>query len=234
MNTASGLISGTPTQTGTFNITLSATNPGGTGTLPLTLTIAASGPLASFVWSAIPASQQAGVPFTTTLTALDAQGRTVTSFSGNVNLTGAVPGSGTGSTICITEVCSGAPDWFEIQNVSSATVNTTGWFVVLSNNAVNAALATTYSLPTSMTSGQVIAVTENTAELNINIPWTDPGAGWVMLVDNTGVVRDFMEFGYTAAQIATISVVSRGPRDPARSAPTGAPRERQLCYQRLE
>ena len=39
VNTSSGLISGTPTTTGTYTVTLSATNAGGTGNATLTLTI---------------------------------------------------------------------------------------------------------------------------------------------------------------------------------------------------
>jgi PKD repeat protein len=39
VNTATGVISGTPTAAGTFNATISATNAGGTGTAALTLTI---------------------------------------------------------------------------------------------------------------------------------------------------------------------------------------------------
>ncbi|MFI5360989.1 MAG: beta strand repeat-containing protein [Elusimicrobiota bacterium] len=42
VNTASGLISGTPAAAGTSNVTMGATNAGGTGTGPLTLTIAAA------------------------------------------------------------------------------------------------------------------------------------------------------------------------------------------------
>lgn len=42
LDTVTGVISGTPTQSGTFNVTLSATNGGGTGTLPLSITIAAN------------------------------------------------------------------------------------------------------------------------------------------------------------------------------------------------
>ena len=99
VNTASGLISGTPTGAGTFNVTVSATNPGGTGTRALTLTVATSGPLAAFVWSTIATPQQAGVPFAATLTAKDAQGRTVTSFNGSANLTAAVTGAGAPVTI---------------------------------------------------------------------------------------------------------------------------------------
>jgi len=41
VNTSTGLISGTPTVAGTFNATVSATNGGGTGTLPVTFTISA-------------------------------------------------------------------------------------------------------------------------------------------------------------------------------------------------
>src|SRR5439155_6281255 len=39
IDTATGLISGTPTTSGTFSVTLSATNSGGTGSATLTLTI---------------------------------------------------------------------------------------------------------------------------------------------------------------------------------------------------
>jgi hypothetical protein len=40
VNTSSGLISGTPTASGTFNVTISAANAGGTGTKVVTMTIA--------------------------------------------------------------------------------------------------------------------------------------------------------------------------------------------------
>jgi uncharacterized delta-60 repeat protein len=43
LDPATGIISGTPTETGTFTVTLSATNAAGTGTLTLTLVIAAPG-----------------------------------------------------------------------------------------------------------------------------------------------------------------------------------------------
>jgi hypothetical protein len=43
VNTSSGLISGTPTVSGTFNVTISATNGGGTGTANLRITLASAG-----------------------------------------------------------------------------------------------------------------------------------------------------------------------------------------------
>jgi hypothetical protein len=47
VNTATGLISGTPTAAGSFSVTLSATNSSGTGSATLALSIAASGSTAS-------------------------------------------------------------------------------------------------------------------------------------------------------------------------------------------
>jgi hypothetical protein len=47
VDTSTGLISGTPSVSGTFNVTLSAGNSAGTGTLPVLLTVAAAGSLPS-------------------------------------------------------------------------------------------------------------------------------------------------------------------------------------------
>src|SRR5437660_1244780 len=59
VNTATGLISGTPTVVGVFSVTLSATNGNGTGTVPLTLTIGNPVPTTS---SINPSSCLAGSP----------------------------------------------------------------------------------------------------------------------------------------------------------------------------
>src|SRR5439155_17086980 len=57
VNTATGLISGTPTSSGTFSVALSATNSGGTGTKTLSLTI---NPRKPVITSAGTATGQAG------------------------------------------------------------------------------------------------------------------------------------------------------------------------------
>ena len=63
-NSTTGLISGTPTATGTYNIQLSATNGNGTGTQPLTLTIS-NVPNGLFVGFRLPDFQTpAGVGYT--------------------------------------------------------------------------------------------------------------------------------------------------------------------------
>jgi uncharacterized delta-60 repeat protein len=66
LNTGSGLISGNPTVSGTFTVTLSATNIGGTGTQSLVLTILPATPVIS---SGATASGKVSVPFSFTITA---------------------------------------------------------------------------------------------------------------------------------------------------------------------
>lgn len=66
LNPTTGLISGTPTVTGVFPVTLSATNGSGTGTLPLSITIALVTPV---ITSALAANATSGAAFTYTITA---------------------------------------------------------------------------------------------------------------------------------------------------------------------
>ena len=70
VNTA-GLISGTPSATGSFAVALSATNAAGTGTAALTLTIL---PAAPVITSASTATGQVGVAFSYQITATSAPG----------------------------------------------------------------------------------------------------------------------------------------------------------------
>src|SRR5207248_3462033 len=60
VNTTTGLISGTPTTAGTYTVTISATNSGGTGSATLTLTIK---PPAPVITSSLTATTQAGVAY---------------------------------------------------------------------------------------------------------------------------------------------------------------------------
>ncbi|MBA2479270.1 MAG: VCBS repeat-containing protein [Planctomycetes bacterium] len=69
INTATGVISGTPTVAGTFTITLSATNAGGTGTSTLTLTVNPAPPVIS---SAATATGRVGLAFSYTIAATNA------------------------------------------------------------------------------------------------------------------------------------------------------------------
>ncbi len=66
VNTSTGLISGTPTTAGTYSVTISATNAGGTGSHTLTLTINPAPPV---ITSPLTATGQVGVAFSYTITA---------------------------------------------------------------------------------------------------------------------------------------------------------------------
>ena len=213
VNSATGLISGTATTAGSYNVTLSASNSGGTGTKALTLNVTTSGSLASFVWGPIAGPQQAGTPFAATVRGVDAQGRTVTTFSGNIGASGEASGAG-GPIIVITECGAGTVDYFEIQNAGTTAVNTSGWFVI-PNNANNGqnAYHTPWPLPASIAPGEVVTVSENTPGIYpVTINWgTGFGAGangWCMLCDNTGAVRDFVAWGYSSANISAISLTN--------------------------
>ncbi len=219
VNTVNGLISGAPTESGVFNLVVSATNIGGTGTKNVTLTVAASGPIASFTWSTIGGTQLSGVPFAATLTAKDFAARTVTSFNGNST----VIAQGTGTTaaiVLITECGTNSPDYFEIQNVGNVAANTAGWFIIpndatgMGTGGLNS-IHPAWPLPATIAPGQVIVVNEATPGVYApSINWsgfTFGGGnrnGWCMLCDGTGAVRDFVGWGYTAANITAINIPS--------------------------
>jgi len=66
VSAATGLISGTPSSAGSFNATVSATNAGGTGTSPLTISIGSAAPV---ITSALSVGAATGVAFSYQVTA---------------------------------------------------------------------------------------------------------------------------------------------------------------------
>ena len=213
-NGSNGIISGPLGTPGTYNITIGASNSAGADSKTLVLTIAASGPVANFLWS--PMNNQAvGTAFGANLVARDTAGRTVVSFNGNV----AVSGQGASTTagiVLITETGAGNLDYFEFENVGNATANTTGWFMLLNNgNGAGAgvsAITPPWPLPASIAAGTVAAISENSVgTYPYPIEWSTGGGGgspngWCMLCDNTGASRDFVAWGYTSAQISSINI----------------------------
>ena len=86
-----------------------------------------------------------------------------------------------------------------------------------SSNGVNSALAASWALPASLAAGQLTGATDaaapdpNETSYGVDIDW--PGAaprGWAMLVDNTGAIRDFVSWGYTASEIGSINFPHSG------------------------
>jgi len=112
-NTTSGVISGTPTVTGTFSVTLSATNAGGTGTATLSLTVSGTAPSIS----AQPQSQTVTVGANVTF-AVTASGTPAPSYQwrkNGTNLAGA-----TLATLSLTNVQAGDAGTYSVALTNTA------------------------------------------------------------------------------------------------------------------
>ncbi len=122
--------------------------------------------------------------------------------------------------VLITESGNVDPDFVEIQNVSENPVNTSGWFVVVNDARdapaaadINAFHATLWNLPGSIAPGEVLYRSDNPDGGHFwgeNIYWTTTGPGWAMMVDGTGDIVDFVVWGYTAEEIASLSINAGG------------------------
>lgn len=174
------------------------------------------GPLAAFQFSPLPATEPVNAPFPVTITATDARGYPVQTYTGKVQLSGWV-GSGTAPTVVVTEASDQAVDYFEIQNVSDAAVNVQGWKVVLNNAAagnVNAVHTTKSLTPTgSLAAGELRYWTDSVSDnyFGEDIIWgSGTGKGWVMVLDAANGVRDFVAWGYSAAEIQNMAPVVDG------------------------
>src|SRR6185436_6147890 len=80
VNTSTGVISGTPTTAGTSNVTISATNSGGTGIATLVLTVIAANhaPVITSAATAVPNPATVGQSVSFTVAASDADGDPLT------------------------------------------------------------------------------------------------------------------------------------------------------------
>jgi hypothetical protein len=117
--------------------------------------------------------------------------------------------------LVITEAGTGEPDFVEIQNVSADTLTTAGWVVAASASTPgnpSAINGTLWTLPASVTPGQVLYRTDNVADnyWGSDLAWSPGGSGWVMIVDAQGKVVDFVAWGYTQAEIAGLQLTVGG------------------------
>jgi parallel beta-helix repeat protein len=138
VSTGTGLISGTPTTAATSNVTLSAINALGTGTMALTLTIAATP--APVVTSASTAIGTVGVAFSYQITATGSP----TSFSATGLPAGLTVSTGTG-------LISGTPTTSATSSVTLSATNAGGTgtrMLTLTINPVNAPVITSPSTAT--------------------------------------------------------------------------------------
>jgi hypothetical protein len=118
-------------------------------------------------------------------------------------------------SLVITEAGPGEPDFVEVQNVSADTLNTTGWVVAVSASTPgnpSAMNGTLWALPASVAPGQVLYRTDDVGNnyWGSDIAWSPGGSGWVMLVDHQGKVVDFVAWGYTQTDMASLQLTVAG------------------------
>jgi len=220
----SGLISGTAGAAGTWTMDIWAANEGGSDQKPLTLTVAASGPLASLQWDHVPTAASAGFPFAVRLTARDAKGRLVLENAGPVTLSATVPGT-TASTIVFSEMSEQNPDRFEITNVSNRVIDTAGWrvFVGHNNQPITQYFNVQWNLPASLSPGQTILVLD-TASSSLpgvffggDFLWATNSRGWALMVDAANRPVDFMIWAHSEADMDTGTITIGTNPIPVRS-----------------
>ena len=142
INTATGVLSGTPTAVGTTSVLLGATNATGTGNATLTITVAAAGVAPVITNSPLTAAGTVGTPFSFTITATG----TPTSYSASplpaglsiVAATGAI--TGTPTAVGTTSVLLGATNATGTGNATlTITVAAAGVAPVITNSPLTAA-----------------------------------------------------------------------------------------------
>jgi len=115
-----------------------------------------------------------------------------------------------GAGVVLTEIATGETRFVEVQNVSAGAVATTGWSVLVNDasGGINAVNGVGWSLPASLGPGEVLYRTDDPSDnyWQATIDWGAEGPGWAMIVDGAGDVTDFLAWGYTAAEIASLSI----------------------------
>jgi hypothetical protein len=153
-------------------------------------------------------------PFVLTVTALDANGYQVKGYSGAPEITAWTARQSTASTIVISEIGDGSPDFVEVQNVTNADVNTQGW-TVLVNDPTNAdptaVLGPRWSLPSVIAARGTEYRSDDATDAGhywgANIPWgASTPQGWVLIIDDQFQVRDFVAWGYDAYTIESLEI----------------------------
>jgi hypothetical protein len=153
-------------------------------------------------------------PIPIAVVAQDANGFVVGSYVAETEVTAWKARDGIASTIVISEIGDGTPDYIEIQNVTNADVNTSGW-TVLANDPTNgdakAVMAARWPLASVMAAGSVDYRSDDPTDASHywgeNITWgASTAKGWVMIIDDQFQIRDFVAWGYDAYTIESLQV----------------------------
>ena len=144
------------------------------------------------------------------------------------------------SSVHITEMGTGTPEYIEIQNLAGTAVDTSGWKVVMrrtSSTDINNTDIIQTSLPSVMYPGQInywhdaagatkfdlLHPAESGTLLPTTLSWASSTPLWALILDDRGMVVDFVAWGYTQAQLATFNMTINGFQVTADTAWLGAP-----------
>jgi len=112
--------------------------------------------------------------------------------------------------IVITEVATGETDFIEIQNASGEVIDVTGWTVLVNDGSadINGLGAAAWGLSGSVNPGQVLYRTDDPGDnyWGADLPWAVTDPGWAMVIDDAGVMVDFVPWGFSPAEIAALDI----------------------------
>ncbi|MFI4911133.1 MAG: LamG-like jellyroll fold domain-containing protein [Sedimentisphaeraceae bacterium JB056] len=113
--------------------------------------------------------------------------------------------------VLITEIGTG-DDFFELQNVASRSVDTSGWKVLVNDGctSITAVEEGRFLLPGSIEAGEVVYSTDEATDnyFGSGICWQTDGSGWILLLDSSGQMADFVCWGYASGDIEALTVAT--------------------------
>jgi len=117
--------------------------------------------------------------------------------------------------LLVTEISTGDTRMVELQNTAGDVLDTSGWSVLVNDasSGINGVNSVAWSLPAVVTPAEVLCRTDDSGDPQYwggTIDWQPEGSGWAMILDDGGNVRDFVAWGYTASQIASLNVSHGG------------------------
>lgn len=153
-------------------------------------------------------------PFEVTVRAQDRYGDPVSDFTGQVRIYGFA--DTVAAPVLITEcgILAGSANSVEIHNLSGARADTRGWRLVFGDDIreASACHGTLMPLPDELADGALFTVVEGRKPklpadpMLEDLDWSDGNPGWVMLLDSSNTLVDFVAWGWQESQITGMAV----------------------------
>ncbi len=166
-----------------------------------------------FSFSSVASPQYWESPFAVTVTAENSSSNVVSSFQGAVALYGVQDAPA--PRLVVTELGLGEPDYVELQNVAAASVNTRNWRILIGDDPENIDRINreVKLLPDSVAAKQVLLTSDDAGSSNYwggPIQWSNSLSGWVMVLDASLNIVDFVAWGWGQEAIAAMAPVHSG------------------------